>query len=145
MFHDIDDLGDDARRAVEEMEQHAGVQGAPGECSPAVDVFETAGAVEIIVDLPGVPDEAVRVLVKGQVVLVVGEKMPTFCPVSDATFHLVERGFGRFARTIRLAGAYDAARAVATLERGELRIVIPRIDERRGAEIVVPIRRPPTV
>jgi HSP20 family protein len=145
MFHDIDDLGDDARRAVEEMERHAGVQGVPGECSPAIDVFETAGTFEIVVDLPGVPTEAVRVIARSDVVLVVGEKTPTFCPVSDATFHLVERGFGRFARTIRLAGACDTARAVATLEQGELRIVIPRIEERRGSEIVVPIRRPPTV
>jgi HSP20 family protein len=91
-------------------------------------------------DLPGVPEDAVRVIVKRGTVLIVGEKTPTFCPAGDATFHLVERGFGRFARAVRLPTAVDASRATATLRHGELRIVLPRIEDRRGREIQVPIQ-----
>ncbi len=142
MFREAGDLTDDVRRVFEELEVHAGLTGVSGECAPAVDVFETAAGVEVVVDVPGVPPDAIRVLIKGMALLIVGEKTPTFCPTADATFHLVERGFGRFARAVRLPGALDVSRAAATLEHGELRITVPRLEERRGHEIVVPIRRP---
>jgi HSP20 family protein len=113
---------------------------APGTCSPLLDVLETESAVELVMDLGGVEPEAVRVLIKGGVLLVVGEKIPCDqADRADATFHLVERGFGRFARAVRLADAVDARRARAHLRSGELRIVVPKIVERRGEDIAVPV------
>jgi HSP20 family molecular chaperone IbpA len=41
---------------------------------------------------------------------------------------------------VRLTGAFDAARAVATLRAGELRVTLPRIEERRGREHRIPVR-----
>jgi HSP20 family protein len=113
---------------------------SPGTCSPLLDVLETESAVEILMDLPGVAPESVRVLVKSGVVLVVGEKLPSDpAGRADATFHLVERGFGRFARAVRLSDAIDGRRAQARLCAGELRVAVPKIVERRGEDIVVPV------
>jgi HSP20 family molecular chaperone IbpA len=74
------------------------------------------------------------------VLVVAGEKLPSVCEHRDAGFHLAERSFGRFARAIEVEGAFDAGRAAATLTHGELRVVLPRIDERRGARVRIPIR-----
>jgi HSP20 family molecular chaperone IbpA len=52
---------------------------------------------------------------------------------------LVERGFGRFARAVRLGRACDASRARAAFDRGELRISIPKIADRRGRARTIPI------
>jgi HSP20 family molecular chaperone IbpA len=41
---------------------------------------------------------------------------------------------------LRLAGALDAGRAHATLTAGELHVVLPRIEERRGREVPIPVR-----
>ena len=41
-----------------------------GECTPAVDVRETAETLEIVVDVPGVPAQAIRVLFRSDVLLV---------------------------------------------------------------------------
>jgi HSP20 family protein len=102
-----------------------------GECHPALDVLETETAVEVLVDVTGIPVEALRVLFRGDVLLVAGEKAPR--PTSpDATFHLVEREFGRFARAVRLNGAFDIPRAQASSHNGVLVIVLPRHTERRG-------------
>lgn len=139
LFREARDLADDVRRVFEELERQSASRGVSGECVPAVDVVETSDAIEIVVDLPGVRAEAVRILIKGNVVLIAGEKAPADCPARDASFHLVERGFGRFARVVRLAGAFDASRAEAVLRAGELRLSLPRIDDRRGREIPVPI------
>jgi len=86
-----------------------------GECRPALDVLETEAAIEILVDVAGVPAEALRVLFRANVVLVVGEKAQEPGSASTA-FHLVEREFGRFVRAVRLSGAYDVARARAVYE-----------------------------
>jgi HSP20 family protein len=139
LFREARDLADDVRRVFEELERQSGAGSVSGECVPAVDVVETADAIQIVVDLPGVRAESVRVLVKGNTILIAGEKPPAACPARDASFHLVERGFGRFARVIRLAGAFDASRAQATLRAGELRLALPRIEDRRGRGIPVPV------
>lgn len=110
------------------------------ECTPPLDVLETNGRLEILVDLPGVPASAVEVSAQANMLVIAGEKVPQATGAHEAGFHLAERGFGRFVRTIRFDGAYDVAHATASLTNGELRIVLPRIDERRGTEIRIPIR-----
>jgi HSP20 family protein len=139
MFLEQRELGEDLRRLFEWLEEGRG--GPLAECVPPLDVFDTADTVEIIVDLPGVPADVIRVAWSRGVVVIAGHKAPGGCSEHrDAAFHLAERGFGRFARVIRLSGALDAGRAQATLSHGELHIVFPRIAERRGGEIAVPVR-----
>jgi HSP20 family protein len=109
-----------------------------GECQPALDVLETQAAVEVIVDVAGVPAHAIRIMFRGDTLVVAGEKAPG--PATAApTFHLVEREFGRFARAVRLTGAFDVSRARASLRGGELTIVLPRIAERRGQPHIIPL------
>jgi HSP20 family protein len=103
-------------------------------------VLETDSSVDIEIDVPGVGVEGLRVVIKNGVVIIAGEKLPRDSSQrADGSFHLVERGFGHFARAVRLTGAFDGAAARATLQAGELHIVIPKMRERRGGEIVVPI------
>lgn len=101
------------------------------ECSPALDVYETDDAFEIAMDLPGVDINAVRIVAKGNAVLIAGEKIPRRGR-GDSSFHLVERAYGRFARVARLAKPCDSSRAQATFMNGELRVTLPKIADRRG-------------
>jgi HSP20 family protein len=102
-----------------------------GECHPVLDVYETDDAVQIIMDVSGVDAEAIRILFRNGVILIAGEKAPA--PTSPTqSFHLVEREFGRFARAVRVAGAFDVARATATLQDGELTVAVPKMSDRRG-------------
>jgi hypothetical protein len=41
---------------------------------------------------------------------------------------------------VRLTGAFEVGRADAVLRAGELRVTLPRIDERRGLERRIPVR-----
>jgi HSP20 family protein len=106
---------------------------------PPVDVFDDAKTVTIVVELPGVKAESVRALLKHGVVVVIGEKPQAATREDNAQYHLAERSFGRFARAVRIHHAIDGAAARATLEGGELRITIPRLAERRGQQIAIPI------
>jgi HSP20 family protein len=139
---EVRDFTEEVGRLFDDLDRSAGAsrRAPPGRCTPALDVQETVDALEVVVDLPGVTAEHVRVLIKNAVLVLVGEK-PSPYPAGpgDATFHVVERSFGRFARAVKLEGAVDAGRARAVLSGGELRVSIPKLDERRGKDILVPV------
>jgi HSP20 family protein len=135
----IADLAEDARALLQEIDsQVPGAAALTAECRPAIDVIETATSMEVLVDVPGVPAEALRIVIRRDTLLVVGAKqMPASQPRSR--FHLAERGYGRFARAIRIAGAFDAGRVRATVSAGQLRVALPRVDDRRGRLIRVAV------
>jgi HSP20 family protein len=136
------DLADDVHRLFDDLSRRRPDRRhmVAGECMPVVDVFETEQRVEIVLDLPGVAADCVRILFKAGVVIIVGEKeRPDLSKRGPASFHLVERDFGRFARAVRVAVAIDASQARARLANGELRVVLPRLKERRGNGMLVPI------
>jgi HSP20 family protein len=130
---EVSDLAEDIREVFDELastlksEQRA----FSGECHPALDVFETDDAVEIVMDVSGISPAALRVVFRAGALLIAGEKAP---PIARApqTFHLVEREFGRFARGVRLNGAFDMEASRATIRNGELTIVLPKRADRRG-------------
>lgn len=138
IYPDISDFALEIRRAFEELDRQMGSRSA-GEYVPPVDVFDAPEGLTVVVDLPGVPPTGVRALIKNGVLIVIGEKPSAPCGCEGAQFHIAERSFGRFARGVRLHGSFDGANARATLQGGELRIVVPRLEERRGSEIVIPI------
>lgn len=135
------DLADDARRLLTELDRDVpGAATLNAECRPSLDVLETASALEIVVDVPGVVAESLRVAIRRSTLLIVGAKLsPAADP--DMRYHLAERSYGRFARAVRLAGAIDATRARATTAGGELRVVLPRIEDRRGSVFMIPVER----
>jgi HSP20 family protein len=134
------DLADDARRLLVELDQQVpGVSALTAECRPPIDVFETAEAIEVIVDVPGIATDALRVAVRRNTLLVVGAK-PAPGIDADSRYHLAERSYGRFARAVRFPGAIDVSRATATVSAGELRVVMPRLDDRRGGVMTIPVR-----
>lgn len=139
------DLSQDVQRLLEDVARRRPDRRhvVAGECMPVVDVFETEKTVEIVLDLPGVSPDAVRILFKSGVLLIVGEKeRPDLTRRGPASFHLVERDFGRFARAVRINTAIDGSQARARMANGELRVVLPRITDRRGAGLLVPIESP---
>jgi HSP20 family protein len=113
--------------------------GPAGDYSPPMDVVETSAGVEVLIDLPGVPRSQITVVFSQGMVIVAGRKVPASCRHREAAFHLAERGFGRFVRAVRLSGAFDGGQATASLAGGELRIVLPRIQERRGRDIRIDV------
>jgi HSP20 family protein len=141
---DLGDFTDDVRRVFQELDGEMPRRHLPvGQCNPALDVLETDETVEIVMDLPGVLPAHVRVVLRGGVVLVAGEKQ-TMAPATAGDYHLVERSGGRFARAVRVSAAFDGARTKVTLEGGELRVVLAKIHERRGRARSIPVGGPST-
>jgi HSP20 family protein len=134
---DIGDFAEEVRRVFSELGRYA--EPLSGQCAPPIDVHETNDTLEVTVDLPGVDPEAIRIVARGNALLVAGEKAARRGR-GGSSFHLVERGYGRFARTVRLTVPCLTTAARAVLTRGELRITLPKVAERRDHAIAVPIQ-----
>ena len=125
-------IAEDARLLLDALDRDVpGAAQLSAECRPALDIMETIDATEVVVDVPGVRAESLRVAIRANTVMIVGAKLVPAAP-ANARFHLAERTYGRFARAVRIAGAFDANRAKAIVQNGLLRIVLPRIEDRRG-------------
>jgi HSP20 family protein len=141
IFLEQRDLDDELQRLFDRLNALEDMRDVAAECTLPLDVVETSSGVQVVMDLAGVSADAVRVVLTENTLLIMGRKNPPKCAHQrDAAFHVVERTFGRFARGVRLTGAFDAGRADATLRAGELRVTLPRIEERRGREHRIPVR-----
>lgn len=108
----------------------------PGEVTlPAVDVSETADEFIVEIELPGVDEKDVKVLLFSSRLEVSGFKRELGAP-SGSRYTRLEREFGRFRRDVVVPGSVDPERACAALENGVLTVVLkkpPR--KRRDVEI----------
>lgn len=139
---DLGEFKEEVRRIFAELGRAFGADSLAGECSPTLDVYETDDSMEITVDLPGVDPSAVRILSKGDAILIAGEKSPRRVR-GESSFHMLECGYGRFARAIRIMQPCDASHASAALVDGELRVSLPKLRDRRGQTIQIPVAQGP--
>lgn len=107
------------------MKEHGGCH---HEFSPQIDVYETADAYVIEMDLPGLSPSDFAVSQIGSVVRVEGGKR---LEKMDATMNFIclERHFGRFSRSVEIPPHFDVNGARAAYQRGVLRITVARVGE----------------
>jgi len=123
----IDDLFSDAffRRFP-----FAGGQGA----FPAVDLYDTEGALVAKVDLPGVSSEDVEVSTNADTLTISGE-IKTETEEGDTVWE--ERGYGRFYRSFKLPATIKPDDVNASFKSGVLRIEMPKTEERKSRTVKV--------
>jgi HSP20 family protein len=100
----------------------------PEPWTPPIDVYETASAYVITVEVPGVSREQVELAVEETRLTIRGQRLGTERQTGEPThYHLVERGYGTFARTFELAEKVDVDGVRADLEEGVLTITLPKV------------------
>jgi HSP20 family protein len=92
---------------------------------PAADVFETATAIVVRLELAGVAGSDVQVTVDGDVLRIRGDRKPRVDRDAQR-LHQMEIASGPFERAIRIGVPFDREGVVATLEDGLLRVVLPK-------------------
>ena len=113
---------------------------APGEVTvPAVDVYETAAEFIIEMELPGVDERDVRVVLFSSRLEVSGFKRELDTP-RGSRYTRLEREYGNFRRDLVVPGSVDPDLAVAALENGVLTIVLKK-PPRKRREVEIKTRR----
>ncbi|NJL08252.1 MAG: Hsp20/alpha crystallin family protein [Methylacidiphilales bacterium] len=92
---------------------------------PRVDIAETAGAIDVTAELPGVSEKDVEVSVAHGVLTIRGEKKIER-DEKGKDWQVIERSHGSFHRSIQLGFDPDPAKVEAKFEKGVLTIHLPK-------------------
>ncbi len=95
---------------------------------PAVDFVETEKGYELTADLPGLDEKDVEVKIAGGVLTVKAETEEGK-EETKKDFHLRERRFGSFERTLRMPEGVDTDKIEAHFKKGVLTVMLPKTAE----------------
>jgi HSP20 family protein len=113
----------------------------PGEVTvPPSDVYETEEEIVVELELPGVSEKDVQVLLFAGRVEVTGVKRE-LAAHQGSRFLRLEREFGAFRREVAVPAAFEANRARAVLANGVLTVTL-RKPPRRTRDVNIKSRRP---
>lgn len=97
--------------------------------TPALDMYETDGALTVLLDLAGVDADKTEVHAEPHALTVRGvrrERHSPQQPDEQRSYHALEIPYGRFERTIHLPPGVDTAAAHANYRDGLLEITLPK-------------------
>ncbi len=118
----------DVQRHVDEMFEELLYRpwaiAGPSRWRPPLDLYETAEAYLVEVDLPGVAPSEVRIVVRERHLTISGRRTGT--PPEGARCDRCERPLGTFERSLDLPQAVDPAKARAECQYGSWRIHLPK-------------------
>lgn len=103
-------------------------EGRAAAMAPSIDVSETEGEIKIEAELPGIDEKDVEVMISDNVLTVKGEKKADK-EEKKKDYHLVERSYGSFSRSLTLPFAADPAKVKAGFKNGVLSISLPKPPE----------------
>jgi HSP20 family protein len=95
---------------------------------PAIDLVEHDNAFELTAELPGLDEKNISVDVANGVLTVKGHKEEDNVEKKE-DFHLRERRFGSFARSVRVPETVDADAIEAAFKNGVLKVTLPKKPE----------------
>jgi HSP20 family protein len=101
--------------------------------APRVDVSETEGELRIEAELPGVDEKDVEVTLSNGRLTIRGEKKQEK-EEKKQDYHLVERSYGSFARSLTLPFAADPEQVKASFAKGVLTVTVPKPAEVKAKE-----------
>ena len=126
----------DLRTVEDEFDRLIGRAFSRDAWTPPLDVRESDDRYEVKVDLPGLEPDDVNVTFEDGMLTMSGRRQFESEDKGE-TWHRIERGFGSFARSIRLPQTADSARIEATFDRGVLTMTVPKIEQAKPKTIKV--------
>lgn len=141
-------LRDEMERLFDTFEPRQWFDRAPGRqgadakplvLTPAVDLAETDKGYSITAELPGLEPEQVTVKISNGSLTISGEKSAEE-ETEGGTYHLHERCWGSFQRSIRLPQDVDRDKIEAEFTKGVLKVTLPKSKEALMAERKVEVK-----
>jgi len=108
---------------------------------PNLDCFHTdePHALTVVIELPGVDPQSIRVVAGERVLVVAGERRRPQVP--GRVYQRMEIEYGPFQRQIRLAEDVDPEKAHARFERGVLTIELPVVEQAHAGRFRITVER----
>ncbi|HLS47164.1 MAG TPA: Hsp20/alpha crystallin family protein [Gemmatimonadales bacterium] len=101
---------------------------------PPCDVVEDSNGVRIVMEIPGVEPDDVRLSLENNLLTIRGEKRQQQ-EGKDGKVHRYERSYGTFERTFSLPNTVETDKVEADFENGILTVTMPKSERVRPREI----------
>jgi len=105
-------------------------------------LYQTEDAVVVKLAVPGVHPDNIQVTVANGVLTIRGE-VKEEKDEKQKTYHLRERRFGSFSRSVSLPIQADTEKAVAEFENGVLTLTLPKAEAAKAKTISVKVKKAP--
>ncbi len=105
---------------------------------PAVDVAETRNEIVVEVEAPGMDPEEFDISVSEGTLTIRGEKKQDKVGKGE-NYHLIERRYGSFSRTISLPQRVESHKIRASYKNGILTVTVPKLEEDKRKEIKIKV------
>ena len=104
---------------------------------PPCDVVEDGDGVRIMMELPGVEPDDVRLSLENNILTIRGEKRQQQESTEGGRVHRYERSYGTFERSFSLPNTVDADKVTADYDNGVLTVRLQKAERMRPREIRV--------
>lgn len=102
----------------------------------AVDVMESEDHYIVEASVPGISPDDLNITIEDNVLTISGEST-TENTVDEPTYHLRERRFGKFSRSLRFPTLVNADAITANVENGVLKLEVPKAEEVKPKRITI--------
>jgi HSP20 family protein len=113
---------------------------ASGAWAPPVDLCETEKGICVHVELPGVAVDQIKIGLTNTKLRIWGEKKRRQARRRIISHLCSERSYGKFDRVVPLRWTICVKTASAELKNGLLHIYLPKIEDRRGMEVMISVK-----
>jgi len=110
------------------------VRFAPKTWQPAIDVYDTDGEVVVLVELAGVKEAEIEVIVSNGVLTIRGERKDIKQGIKR-TYSQMEILWGPFERDITLSANVNVDQIKAFYEAGILEVILPKLGEEKARRV----------
>lgn len=104
--------------------------------SPRIDISETDNEYKIEAELPGINQKEIDVKIDNNILTIKGKK-EDIKEEKEKNYHLRERYYGAFQRSISLPNNIEPEKIKASFENGILNISVPKSDKRTPKKIEI--------
>jgi HSP20 family molecular chaperone IbpA len=103
--------------------------------TPAVDIYETAEAIVLVADMPGVDESSVDVTLEKGVLTIYGRVQPW--QFEGHTLRYAEYGIGDYQRSFTISNQIDWERIEGSVSNGVLRLTLPKTGPAQAKKIAI--------
>ena len=120
------------------FERRPAKAGEEGEFLPSIDLAEKDNELVVKCEVPGMDPKDINISLSDGVLTIRGEKKQER-EEKEADYHLVERSYGSFSRSIQLPKQVQSEKISASYKNGILKITLPKSEEAKKKEIKIKV------
>jgi HSP20 family protein len=108
------------------------------EWAPSLDISETKDNFVVKAEVPGIDAKDIDISLTGDVLTIKGEKKQER-EEKEEDYHLVERSYGSFYRSVRLPAEVESNKIKASYKNGILNITLPKSEKVKAKEVKIKV------